>query len=156
VRQQKTDAVLLIPLHPDLRLALDSVPRSNMTFLMDRGAPYAPAYLSGWFKRQCKRAGLSVCSAHGLRKLAATRLANAGASTDHIKAITGHRTSKEVERYTRAADQARLAEQALDLQLRAEVDQTGDNITTQKPGTYFSTFIRPALMRISLAPSAPS
>jgi integrase len=137
VRQQKTDAVLLIPLHPDLRLALDSVPRSNMTFLMDRGAPYAPAYLSGWFKRQCKRAGLSVCSAHGLRKLAATRLANAGASTDHIKAITGHRTSKEVERYTRAADQARLAEQALDLQLRAEqehkfvqpetrLDKTGD------------------------------
>jgi hypothetical protein len=53
-------------------------------------------------------------------RCAATRLANAGASGDHIKALTGHTTSKEVDRYTRQADQARLAEQALDIQLRAE------------------------------------
>ncbi len=60
------------------------------------------------------------CTAHGLRKLALTRRANAGASTDMLKAFGGHATSKEVERYTREADQARLDEQGLELQLRAE------------------------------------
>jgi len=62
---------------------------------------------------------LPQCSAHGLRKLAATRLANAGCSTDHIKAITGHKSMSEVARYTRAADQARLARQAMAMVLRA-------------------------------------
>jgi Phage integrase family len=36
------------------------------------------------------------CSAHGLRKAAATRLANAGCSSDQIRAITGHRSLSEV------------------------------------------------------------
>jgi integrase len=48
-----------------------------------------------------------------LRKLAATRLAEAGCSEHEIAAITGHRSLSEVARYTRARDQARLAEQAM-------------------------------------------
>ena len=124
VRQQKTNKPLLIKMHPELVRVLASVPKGNLTFLVtERGAPFTPAGLSNWFGKRCREAGLRQCSAHGLRKLAATRLANAGASTDHIKARTGHETSKEVERYTRAADQARLDEQALELQLRAEREQ---------------------------------
>jgi integrase len=124
VRQQKTDTPLLIKLHPELVRVLATVPKGNLTFLTtERGAPFTPAGLSNWFGKRCREAGLSQCTAHGLRKLAATPLANAGASTDHIKARTGHQTSKEVERYTRAADQARLDEQALELQLRAEREQ---------------------------------
>jgi integrase len=53
------------------------------------------------------------CSAHGLRKAAARRLAEEGCSAHEIAAWTGHLTLKEVERYTRAADQARLARQAM-------------------------------------------
>jgi hypothetical protein len=43
------------------------------------------------------------------------RLANAGCSVDQVKAITGHRSLAEVARYTKAADQRRLARQALDI-----------------------------------------
>src|SRR5262249_35001104 len=78
---------------------------------------------SNWFGKRCREAG-PIGTAHGLRKTAATRLANAGCSTDQIKAITGHQTTKEVERYTRAADQQRLAQAALELQLRAEREQS--------------------------------
>ena len=46
---------------------------------------------TSWF-RDAQQAGLPQCSAHGLRKLAATRLANAGCSSEQIKAITGHRS----------------------------------------------------------------
>ena len=46
---------------------------------------------------------------HGLRKAAARRLAEAGCTEKEIAAVTGHTTLKEVARYTRAADQRRLA-----------------------------------------------
>ena len=114
VRQQKTGAALLIPLHPDLASALTTAPRSNLAILQtERGQPFTPAGFGMWFRKRCDEAGLPQCSAHGLRKLAATRLANAGATTEEIKAITGHKTTSEVTRYTKAADQERLARAAL-------------------------------------------
>jgi integrase len=54
------------------------------------------------------------CSAHGLRKAAATRLAEAGASELEIGAITGHQTSREVSRYTKAASQKVLAKSGME------------------------------------------
>jgi len=59
-------------------------------------------------------AGLpKAAAAHGLRKAAARRLAEAGCSANQIMAITGHKSLKEVERYTRAAGQRLLAESAM-------------------------------------------
>lgn len=130
VRQDKTDVPLVIPMHPELKRALASLPRTNLTFLMtEKGAPFTKAGFGNWFRKQCDLAGLPQCSAHGLRKSAATRLANAGCSTDQIKAITGHRTLAEVARYTRAADQQRLARQALGAQLGAEGEQKLSNLS---------------------------
>jgi hypothetical protein len=37
--------------------------------------------------------------------------------------MTGHKSLSEVARYTRAADQARLARQAMNIQLGAESEQ---------------------------------
>src|SRR5262245_40005924 len=45
-----------------------------------------------WFRQECDRAGLPNCSAHGLRKAAARRLAEAGCTAHEIGAITGHIT----------------------------------------------------------------
>jgi hypothetical protein len=67
--------------------------------------------------RAIREAGLPArCKAHGLRKAAARRLAEAGCSANEIAAITGHKTLAEVERYTRAADQERLARRAIQRQ----------------------------------------
>jgi integrase len=132
VRQEKTGTALMIPLHPELATALASVLQTNMTFLMtEKGAPFTPAGFGNWFRDQCNAAGLPQCSAHGLRKAAATRLANAGCSSDQIKAITGHKSLAEVAHYTRAADQQRLARQALETQLRAEGEQKLSNLPTR-------------------------
>jgi integrase len=132
VRQEKTGAALMIPMHPELALALASVPRKNLTFLMtEKGAPFTPAGFGNWLREQCDLAELPQCSAHGLRKAAATRLANAGCSSDQIKAITGHRSLAEVAHYTRAADQQRLARQALNMQLGAESEQALSNLPTR-------------------------
>ena len=132
VRQEKTDAPLLIPMHPHLVAILASVPRSNLTFLMtEHGAPYTPNGFGNWWRDRCNEAGLPHCSFHGLRKAGATRLANAGCTVDQIKAITGHRSLAEVARYTKAADQQRLARQAIDMQLRAEGEQKLSNLDTR-------------------------
>ncbi len=81
-----------------------------------------------------REAGLpSRCKAHGLRKAAARRLAEAGCSASEIAAITGHKTLAEVERYTRAADQERLARQAIKRQSKnksgkPELDEVANTI----------------------------
>ena len=61
-----------------------------------------------------KAAGLPPrCVAHGLRKAALRRLAEAGSTTKQIAAVSGHRSLSEIERYTARADQAGLAEAAI-------------------------------------------
>jgi integrase len=113
VRQQKTNTALLIPLHPELAAELAVAPRTNLAILTtERGTPFSSGGFGMYFRKCCDEAGLPQCSAHGLRKLAATRLANANCTPDQIKAITGHKTLSEVAHYTRAADQLRLARQA--------------------------------------------
>jgi integrase len=131
VRQEKTDTPLMIPMAAELVTALASVPRTNLTFLMtEKGAPFTAAGFGNWFRDRCNEAGLPQCSAHGLRKLAATRLANAGCSADQIMAITGHKSLSEVARYTKAADQQRLARQAI-TNLRADREQKLSNLPTR-------------------------
>jgi len=44
-------------------------------------------------------------------------LADAGCSTDQIKAMTGHKSPSEISWYIRAADQTRLARQEVCLSL---------------------------------------
>lgn len=113
VVQGKTGTSLQIPVTPPLEAAIDAYPAKGLAFLMtELGAPYTPAGFGNAFRDWCKAAGLADhCRAHGLRKAAATRLADAGCSAHQIMAITGHRTVSEVQRYTAASDQKRLAAQ---------------------------------------------
>lgn len=114
VRQMKTKTRLAVPIHPELHKVLAGTPREDLAFLTTSfGKPFTAAGFGNWFRERCNDAGLARCTAHGLRKAAARRLAEAGCSTSEIKAITGHKTDAEVTRYTRDADQARLADQAM-------------------------------------------
>jgi integrase len=116
VRQQKTGVELQIPVHPNLRAVLDATPSEHLTFLTTRdGSPFVPAGFGNLFRDWCNEAGLPKgLSAHGLRKACCTRLAEAGCSEKQIAAISGHASLSEVARYTRAADQARLARSAME------------------------------------------
>jgi integrase len=115
VRQQKTGTALAIPVHSDLRVILDAMPGGHMNFLTTKsGRPYSGNDFSEQFRAWCNEAKLSKeCSAHGLRKAACRRLAEAGCSTNEIAAISGHASLREIERYTRAVDQARMARNAM-------------------------------------------
>jgi integrase len=115
VRQLKTGALLSIRVHRDLRAAVAACPSGKPTFLVSsRGTPYTKESLGNWFKKQCVEAGLPHCSAHGLRKAAARRMAELGLSNQLIKSITGHTTDAEIARYTKNADQTRRADKAME------------------------------------------
>lgn len=113
ITQQKTGADLAIPIRPELAAIIDATPSGNLTFLVTRdGTPFTPASFGNLFRRWCNEAGLPHCSAHGLRKAACRRLAEAGCSASEIMAISGHASLREVQRYTAAVDQARMARSA--------------------------------------------
>ena len=88
---------------------LDAVECGCLNFLVTaKGRPFTAAGFGNWFREACDAAGLAKgCSAHGLRKAACRRLAEAGCSANVIASISGHKTLKEVSRYTRDADQER-------------------------------------------------
>lgn len=115
VRQQKTGTVLTVPIHPVLKIVIDATPSNHLTFLTTSGGkPFTPEGFGNWFRKACNEAGLPKgCSAHGLRKAACRRLAEAGCSVHQIAAISGHASLKEVERYGKAVDQASMAKDAI-------------------------------------------
>jgi integrase len=85
----------------------------HFTFLVtEYGRPFTAAGFGNRFRERCDQAGLRGFSAHGLRHTACTRLADAGATGHEIMSWSGHRTLKEVARYTQAADQRALARSA--------------------------------------------
>jgi integrase len=133
VKQEKTGEPLLIPVHPALRRSLDALPKKNLTFLMtERGAPFTSAGFGDWFRDRCDEAGLPECSAHGLRKLATVRLVEGGCTNEQIRAITGHRSDSSLRTYTRKADQARLALQAMATRAKHERELSSDVIPLDK------------------------
>jgi integrase len=131
VRQQKTGREVWVPVHEALAPILGEA-SPNLTFLLtDQGKPYTAAGFGNWFRDQCRAAGLHGCSAHGLRKAAARRLAEAGCSTHEIAAITGHASLKEIARYTEAADRKRLAQSAM-AKIRTLSDKPGGRFVKKR------------------------
>jgi integrase len=123
LRQQKTGRSLEIPVHPALQTILDVTASGHLTFLTTQaGKPFTPAGFTNWFRDRCNEAGLPRgTSAHGLRKAACRRLAEAGCSANLIAAVSGHRSLREVQRYTEAADQARMARSAMETITRTSI-----------------------------------
>jgi len=105
---------LSIPVLSELQRILDASPTGDMTFLVTSfGKPFTAAGFGNWFREQCDKAGLPQCSAHGVRKALAARMAELGCTAKEIQAITGHKTLKEIERYTESARQQTLADAAV-------------------------------------------
>jgi integrase len=114
VRQEKTGQLVDIPQHPNLQASLAAHRREHLTLITtQQGMPFTDKGFGNWVSKAAERAGLPHCSAHGLRKAAARRLAEAGCTAHEIMAITGHQSLKEVERYTREAARRGLADTAM-------------------------------------------
>jgi integrase len=122
VIQKKTGAELTLPILPELEQAMRAYPANGMALIgREDGRPFSERGLSQLIKSAVKAAGLPAkCVAHGLRKAKMRRLAESGATEKEIAAWSGHKTLREIERYTKAADQKRLARAATN-RIRTEI-----------------------------------
>jgi integrase len=112
--QEKTGAELVIPIHPALARAMKAGPNKGIHLIGDQhGRAISRQTLTRLVKSAAKAAGLPPeCLPHGLRKSLQRRLAERGATAKELQAVSGHASLKETERYTKAADQERLARAA--------------------------------------------
>ena len=101
---------MILPITPALGEAILAYKSDDLRFMPYKSVKSFGNAFADW----CDAAGLpKVCRAHGLRKARATTLADNGATAHQIAAVTGHKTLSEVQRYTRAAEQKRLAAEAM-------------------------------------------
>lgn len=102
-----------IPILPVLAATLKAGPCGDLTFIAGAsGRPFTEESFGNEFRQACKAAGVPG-SAHGVRKIAATRAANAGATVAQLEAIFGWSGGTMASLYTRAADRRRLAREAM-------------------------------------------
>ena len=113
VRQEKTGETLWIPIHPDLQAMLDTLERRpGKILLTSRGQAWTKDGFRSSFTQAKADAGVDR-QFHGTRSTAATNLADAGVPAEIIMGLTGHKTLKMVQHYTRRADRRRGAKAAV-------------------------------------------
>jgi integrase len=108
---KKTGMPLEVEVSAGMAAAINTAaPSEHVTFLInERGRSFGPKKFGEWFSEQCRRAGLEDISAHGLRKAACRRMAEAECTAPEIAAVSTHRSLAEVQRYIDAADRVKLA-----------------------------------------------
>lgn len=112
--RKRTPITLSLPILPTLQKIIDASPCGDLTFVVNElGRPFTDAGFGNKFRQWCDQATLPQCSAHGLRKLAATIAANNGATAHQLMAMFGWLTLKQAEHYTKRADQKQLAGDAM-------------------------------------------
>ena len=99
-----------IPIIPKLQIALDAGPIGDLNFIVGkRGQPYTKEAFGNAFRKNCNAAGIGKGkSAHGLRKLVATKLADNGGSEHELQALLGWTTNNQSLVYTRDVNKQRL------------------------------------------------
>ncbi|MGB9397844.1 MAG: tyrosine-type recombinase/integrase, partial [Pseudolabrys sp.] len=104
------EITLTLPILPVLQRTLDAGPIGELAFICGRrGKPLKKESFGTAFKEACVAAGLHDRSAHGCRKIGATRAAEEGASVAQLNAIFGWSGTAMASLYTQAADRKRLA-----------------------------------------------
>lgn len=115
IRTQKSQGEIevAIPILPALQEALDAGPVGDLAFICNaNGGPFTKESFGNAFSDACRKAGIRK-SAHGVRKAGATRAANNGATVAQLEAIFGWVGGNMAAHYTRSADRARLAREAI-------------------------------------------
>jgi len=107
---------LELPLLSELRAILDATPSGHMTYLTTEfGKPFSVAGFGNKFREWCDQAGLTHCSAHGVRKHSATTAAENEATEHQLMSMFGWDDPKQAATYTRKARQTKLARSSMHL-----------------------------------------
>ena len=124
LRTAKTGQVVTLPILQPLADSIAATKTGDLAFIATAaGRPMVKEGFGNWFRDVCNAAGVTG-SAHGLRKLGATRAADNGATEAELEAIFGWRGGGMASLYTREANRKKLAKGAMSKMAAAE--RTGD------------------------------
>lgn len=102
-----------LPILPALAATLAAGPCGELTFISgESGRPLTKESFGNEFRKACRAAAVPG-SAHGVRKIAATRAAENGATVAELEAIFGWQGGGMASHYTREANRVRLAKEAM-------------------------------------------
>jgi integrase len=125
---EKTGTRVTIPVLKILQDTLDAGPVGELAFISTKqGQPMKKESIGNAFRDACRAAGIKK-SAHGLRKAAATRAADKGATEAELEAIFGWEGGRMASLYTRSANRERLASAAMN-----RLDRTEDRTSIPAP-----------------------
>ncbi len=115
-RRGKADKVRTWKCHSTLAASIAATPHGITRFIVrEDGKPYQSAdRLSEAIRKWLKKAGVDK-SAHGIRKLGATMLADNGADLIVVRDYLGHTSFSESEVYIRYRDKRRASARAMEL-----------------------------------------
>jgi integrase len=109
IQTEKTGTWVAIRLEPELLATLAAGPCGELTFIAgESGRPLTKESFGNYFREWCREAGLSK-SAHGLRKVAATRAAERGYSNFEMDAHFGWQGGGMADLYTRKINREKLS-----------------------------------------------
>lgn len=109
LRTEKTDTEVNIPILPELEETLAIGPTGDMAFIVGvNGLPLTKETFGNMFRAACNAAGVRK-SAHGVRKIGATRAAESGLTVNELEALYGWTGGTMASHYTKTADRKRLA-----------------------------------------------
>lgn len=112
IRTEKTGTEVSIPILPALAETLAIGPTGDLAFIVgETGKPLTKESFGNMFRAACNEAGVKK-SAHGVRKIGATRAAEAGATVAELEALFGWTGGTMAMLYTKTADRKRLAKSA--------------------------------------------
>lgn len=137
---EKTGMRVTIPVLDALKKTIEGSKTGEEAFLVTRrGQPWNKGALGTYFRDSAKAAGVRGKSAHGMRKAAATRAADNGATERELEAIFGWSGGRMATHYTRSANRDRLAAGAI-VKLDRPETETGTSIPA--PPAEVREFIR--------------
>jgi integrase len=114
LRTEKTGEVVTIRLLAPLLASIAAGPCGDLAIIAgERGRPMTKESFGNWFRGACNAAGVPG-SAHGLRKIGATRAAEVGVSEHELMALYGWENPRTAAIYTRKANRKRLSSAASD------------------------------------------
>lgn len=109
IRTEKTETDVPLPILPALAATLAMGPTGDLAFICgERGEPLTKESFGNMFSGACRKAGVHK-SAHGVRKLAATLMAENGATVAELEAVFGWQGGAMASLYTKSANRKRLA-----------------------------------------------
>jgi integrase len=128
IDNEKTGMRVEIPVLPPLKATIEAGPVGDLAFIVTRrGVQWNKGALGTYFSDSARAAGIHGKSAHGMRKAAATRAAENGATERELEAIFGWSGGRMATMYTRSANRTKLAAGAIHKLDRPEAE-TGTSI----------------------------